>query len=579
MNYPKLTELPTFRETIDEFRGYNHNLRIGENEFYEMTNLSSDHYPLLSPREKRGIFATPNQPQGMIAKDVLCYIDGSDFIMNETRIPMNLTIDPKPKTLISMGVYVIIMPDKKYINTMDFTDQGNIEASFQSTAATEFTLCKSDGTEYSGITAQATEPLNPENLAFWLDISEHPYILKQFSASSENWIIIPQTYLKIKATGIDKPFHIGDGIHLSGITDFTLAEMLKETVIEAKGTDFLVVKGILEKKISQTNPITAIRRMPNLDFIIESENRLWGCRYGVAWDGQTVNAIYASKQGDFRNWYCVTDSQEDSYSAFVGTDGPFTGAVSHLGYPIFFKENCMHKIYGNHPKNYQIQTTALRGVQKGCSESLAIVGETLYYKSRSAVCAYDGSLPIEISSALGDVTYQNAVAGALGNKYYISMADSDGIYHLFVYDTKKKMWHKEDDTEALSFCSCHGDLYWINHATNQIQSVKGTGTKESLPIRWSATTGIIGTDFPDKKYISRMDVRMKLEVGARAAFYAEYDSSGNFEYLFTMTGKNLQSFSIPIRPQRCDHLRLRIVGTGEAKIFSITKTIEKGSDH
>jgi hypothetical protein len=75
-----------------------------------------------------------------------------------------------------------------------------------------------------------------------------------------------------------------------------------------------------------------------------------------------------------------------------------------------------------------------------------------------------------------------------------------------------------------------------------------------------------------------MDVRMKLEVGARVTFYVEYDSSGEWEYLFAMTGKNLQSFAVPIRPQRCDHLRLRIIGEGDAKIFSICKTIEWGSD-
>ncbi len=579
MNYPKLSKLNTSREWQDVFRGYNHNLRIGDGEFYEMTNLSSDHYPLLSPRGKRGIFASPNKPQGMIAKDALCYIDGSDFVMNETRVSMGLTSDTEPKALISMGAYVIIMPDKKYINTMDFSDRGSIEATARTTAAAKFTLCKADGTDYTNVTAQTAEPENPENLALWLDTSEKPYTLKQFFASSENWLVIPQTYIKLAAAGIGAPFSSGDGIHLSGITDPTLAAALKETVIEAKEDDFIVVKGILEETVSQTNPITAERKMPNLDFIIESENRLWGCRYGTALNGATVNAVYASKPGDFRNWNCFTGSSDDSYAASVGTDGPFTGAVTHLGYPIFFKENCMHKIYGNTPNNYQIQTTVLRGVQKGCSRSLAIVGEVLYYKSRSAVCAYDGSLPTEISAALGDIAYHNAAAGALGNKYYISMADSEGDHHLFVYDTAKEMWHREDDTEASDFCPCRGDLYFINRATSQIQSVKGTGVRETAPIRWSATTGIIGTDSPDKKYISRMDVRMKLDVGARAAFYAEYDSSGEFEYLFTMTGKHLQSFSIPIRPQRCDHLRLRIVGTGEAKIFSVCKTMEWGSDY
>ena len=94
-----------------------------------------------------------------------------------------------------------------------------------------------------------------------------------------------------------------------------------------------------------------------------------------------------------------------------------------------------------------------------------------------------------------------------------------------------------------------------------------------------AESGIIGTNLPDKKYISRLDVRMRMTVGTRAHFYIEYDSSGKWEHLFTMTGRTLQSFAVPIRPHRCDHMRIRIEGDGEAKIFSITKTIEQGSDH
>ena len=40
----------------------------------------------------------------------------------------------------------------------------------------------------------------------------------------------------------------------------------------------------------------------------------------------------------------------------------------------------------------------------------------------------------------------------------------------------------------------------------------------------------------------------------------------------------LRSFSVPLRPRRCDHFRLRIVGEGDAKIYSISKTIEQGGD-
>lgn len=575
MKYPTLTELYTSREMIDVFKGYNHNLRIGSGEFYDMTNLSSDNYPILSPRQKRGIYATPNNPQGMVAKDSLCYVDGGDFIINEYRVPMELTTDDKPKTLISMGAYVIIMPDKKYINTADLEDYGSIEAEISTTSTVTYELCKVDGAGYERVTTQATPPSNPNNMDMWIDTSETPYQLKQYSTTTEMWSAIATPYIKISATGIDKPFSVNDGVTISGSD---IPDLNASMVIWAKGDNFIVVTGILDKVTTQNTAITVTRKMPNMDFIIESENRLWGCRYGTALNGDIVNEIYACKLGDFKNWNCFMGISTDSYAASVGTDGQFTGAITHLGYPLFFKEGCLHKVYGNYPANYQIQTTACRGVQKGCERSLAIVNEVLYYKARSGVCAYDGSLPQEISSALGEKTYYNAVAGVLGNKYYISMSEADERYHLFVYDTMKGMWHREDDTQAWDFCNCRGDLYYIDYADKQIKTVKGTGVAENDTIRWEAITGIIGTDSPDKKYISRMDVRLSLQVGTRVIFSAEYDSSGEWEHLFTMAGTNLRSFAVPIRPKRCDHLRLRIEGIGDAKIYSISKTIEQGSD-
>jgi hypothetical protein len=583
MLYPKLKEIPTSRELIDIFKGYNHNLRIGEGEFFDMKNLTSDDYPILSPRQKRGIYAVPTAPQGMVAKDSLCYVDDGVFIMNEYRVPMGL--NDKPKTLISMGAYVIIMPDKKYINTeklkdnsLNQSDYGPIEASFTSSGTVTFELCKVDGVGYDNVVTQATEPNDPKNMDLWIDTSETPHQLKQYSTTNSMWSAIATTYIKISATGIGGSFNEQDGVTIEGVESEELSDLNASMVIWAKGDNYIVVKGILDEVTTQEKPITVARRMPEMDFVIESGNRLWGCRYGPNRDGNIVNEIYCSKLGDFKNWECYPGISTDSWYTPLGTDGQFTGAITHLGHPIFFKENCMHKVYGSYPAQFSVQDTACRGVQKGCEKSLAIVNEILYYKARSGVCSYDGSLPTEASYALGDVNYHNAVAGSLGNKYYISMSDAEGKYSLFVYDTLKGMWHREDDTQATDFCNCRGDLYYIDYADKQIKTVKGTGIPETLPIKWEAVTGIIGTDSPDKKYISRMDVRMSLKVGAKASFYAEYDSSGEWEHLFTMDGVKLRSFAVPIRPQRCDHMRLKIIGSGEAKIYSICKTIEQGSD-
>ena len=592
MKYPILSELSTSREMVDVFRGYNHNLRIGDGEFYDMTNLTSADYPVLSPRPQRGVYLSEGNPIGMIAKRSLCYLDGTKFVINQNEDIDLLTygLDPDtPKTLISMGAYVIIMPDKIYVNTEKPSDCGKIEAKFEANSAS-FSLCKIDGADY-GVPKDnigATPPANSnEEALFWIDTSSTPHVLKQYAPSSKSWVSVATTYVKISVKGIGDLFNVEDGVYIdlgeaanvnAAIADFNKAYMY----IYDKGDDYIVVKGILDEVVTHSSGIEVTRKMPTMDFIVESENRLWGCRYGPALNGQIVNEIYASKLGDFKNWNCFAGISTDSYVASVGTDGQFTGAITHLGYPIFFKENCMHKVYGNYPANFQIQTTACRGVQKGSSKSLAIVNETLYYKSASGICAYDGSLPVEMSSALGDVQYEGAVAGVLGNKLYISMHDTtnpgpDKEYPLFVYDTRKGMWHKEDYKRVTEFCNCRGELYYID-SDNKIKTVRGTGTKDTSMVRWMAETGILGTDSPDKKYISRIDIRLSLSVGSRVYIYAQYDSIDAWEQIFAASGTTLKTFSAPIKPKRCDHLRLRIVGEGEAKIFSICKTIEQGSD-
>ena len=602
---PELIELNQSRSVIDTFGGYNHNLRINESEFYDMKNMTSSQYPILAPRGKRGVYAFPDNPKGMIEKDNLCYVDGSYMIINKYRVDMEL--NDEPKTLVSMGANVIVLPDKKYIDTTAFSNPsvslsdedikkswGYIEAEKSTIAPVSFTLCSLDGAEY-GANPSPSAPEEPEDKALWIDTSTTPHALKQWSKTSDMWVQIATTYIKIQSPGwgIGDAFEKYDGVSISGLKGETLinndtGEPIGDTsdlsqidgsfVIWDKGDDYIVIIGMLDVTRTITNSITIKREMPTMDFIVESKNRLWGCHYGVAKNGEVVNEIYASKLGDFKNWNCFMGLSTDSYVMGVGTDGVFTGAVTYLGYPIFFKERHMHKVYGDYPSNFQRQDTACRGVQRGSEKSLAIVNEVLYYKSTMGVCAYDGSLPQEISYRLGEVYYSDAVGCSHGNKYYISMKDRSGAYHLFVYDVAKGMWHREDDTEVKFFCSCRDELYYIDAKDNLIKTMGGSGAPYEDKVNWMAETGAIGTASPDKKYVSSLTVRMSLELGARVRFFAQYDSMGEWEPLCTMISTNLRSFSVPIKPKRCDHFKLRIVGEGDARIYSIAKTIEEGSD-
>ena len=178
MEYPTLNTTDTSREFIEVFGGYNHNLRINDGEFYDMDNLTSSHYPILAPRKQRGTYLVPTtKPTGMIWKDAFCYCTqiGTNlhFVMNNVDYDLgmilrttdkdgNVIIDENTeRTMISMGAYVIIMPDKKYINTIDTDDKGDIEVTYTSPSdkSVTFELCKQDGTAYTIDKISDTDPV------------------------------------------------------------------------------------------------------------------------------------------------------------------------------------------------------------------------------------------------------------------------------------------------------------------------------------------------------------------------------------------------------------------------------------
>lgn len=593
--FPTLRETYTEQQVIDVFQGYNHNLKIGDGEFYDMQNLTSSYYPLLANRGARGMVAQLDEPTAVLGKSKLAYIDGSKLYyggqdistyLNAAGFHISTSNAMLPKQLISMGAYIVIYPDKLYINTENFTDCGSIEAHFTTVEDIDvrYTLCKADGTDYGEPTIGAFAPENAKSGALWIDSSGNTHVLKQYSEVTNMWVDIPTVYTKIQYAGIGVQFKKHDGVKISGVeTDDELlvkqAQQLNGSkIIYEKDDNYIVVVGLLDRSFIQTSgSVTVSRTMPDLDFITEAENRLWGCKYGLV-NGETVNEIYCCALGDFKNWNQFLGLATDSYVASVGTDGPWTGAVTHLGYPIFFKENCLHKVYISSKGAHQIVDTACRGVQKDSHNSLAVVNERLYYKAVTDVMMYDGSLPESISGQMGTERYYEAVAGSLGDKYYISMRDKDEKWHLFVFDTLKGFWHREDNTKVLQFARCNGELYYINAETNQLMCVNATEGNPEKDIEWMAMTGLMGYTTVERKYVSRFNLRMKLPPGSKMNIYIQYDSEGMWEHVGHINGTGTKTFMIPVRPRRCDHFQIKLEGKGEVRIYSFAKIHERGSD-
>ena len=175
MYAPKLYDLEVGRDTIQEFKGYNHNLRIGDNEFYDMKNLTGKYYPLLSPRAKRGVVESDGeQALGMLGKDslVMVKVDSKDYpavYYGGSKIFRLKDEEWKERQLISMGAYVIIFPDMEYLNTADLDDHGSCfgdNISFSND--TTYTLFAEDGTPLSAMDMIWGEEFYPRS-AIYID--------------------------------------------------------------------------------------------------------------------------------------------------------------------------------------------------------------------------------------------------------------------------------------------------------------------------------------------------------------------------------------------------------------------------
>ena len=158
------------------------------------------------------------------------------------------------------------------------------------------------------------------------------------------------------------------------------------------------------------------------------------------------------------------------------------------------------------------------------------------------------------------------------------MCDAFNQWNLFVYDTAKGLWHREDDLHASFFASYRGEMYCVDAEDRNIITLLGSGEEDEESVEWMVETGEIGVTSPDMKYISRITIRTKLEIGTVMDIYAQYDLSDEWIHVGHFRGTDLRSFSIPIRPRRCDFMKLKIEAKGMGQIHAMTKTIEQGSD-
>ena len=615
MYLPELPDLKNSRRQLRVFGGLNETFGCSEAEYAAGENFSSRDFPALSTRTPRRKLRTLANVDGMYHLNGFVLVSGGGltYIPDSGEEPTVLTgvLSEGKKTLVGLGTRVLIFPDKAAFDTAGGTLKPLGAAWSGGGASVEMVPCDGEGNTYTVGSWGTQEPEDPQDGEVFLKVvsQSSPWnadsTLEVYSSSLERWTAVTLDHCKIRSDGIGEAFAVWDTVTIQGTAAAAAGlcdDLDGEKVLYDAGEDWLMVRitpggehfygrivqtgqsaswSSLDGKSTLTytaeQAVSCTRRVPDLDYLTECDNRVWGC-------SGSENVIYACKLGDPTNWFSYRNTAADSYAVTVGSDGDFTGAATCMGYVLFFKENSLHKLCGTKPSDFQLSSLRCRGVAKHAAGSLCVINETLYYLSPEGVMAWDGSLPVKVSGTLdpsGLTGAQRAAAGWLDGRYYLYLKREEGS-RLLVYDTERGLWHEEDPggTGELEMLSSGRQLYlwdgaalWAAGPAREEDAVlAGDGGEAEAKIPFRLETGEMGLDDSEDKYLAHLVLRLEAQPGTELAVWASCDG-GPWEKLAQAAARTEpKKLRIPLTPRRHDTLRLRLTGAGQMTLRSMSRT-------
>ena len=523
-----------------EFGGLDRRAGAPDGAIADNLNMSADRYPVLTVRPRRGCAATLPQndngmlpSNGLLARDCLAYVAGDRLIVDGVQVA---TLTDSRKTMAGIQKKICIWPDKK-IYDRESGALTDMEATWEGEAVF------SDGT-YAG------EPALANTISVAGDVTAI------FRAGDGVAVTVAESGMEELTYGA---YVIQEAEYLDAEdrTELRFQEETWRRFVEESGSSGTQDGQVGFPGVGKAFNLRIQRRAPELEGVFEHHNRLWG------WHGGT---ICCCALGDPTNWESFNGDATDSWELETGTPGDITGGISYGGRPVFFKERRVIRIYGDYPGQYSTSETESLGVEAGSGRSLAIAGDTLYYKSTEGIMAYTGGYPYSVSEVLGEERYRNAVAGSDGVRYYVSMEDEEGTAQILCFDTRHRTWNRESGMKIVDF-GWHGRLYGLEE--------RGTvwvmgEAEEYRTDEWGMVSMVEFADITGgttrKKGLGRVVLRLEADEYTTLTISIRYDSQGDWIEVGTLKGalvKGQAEVIIPIR--RCDHYRIKIEGNSDAE--------------
>ncbi len=623
MRFPVFSAVKRENRVLTGFGGYVHSANAGENTFYDMADMTSDGFPLLCARPLRKRWSVKNAPDGYFPDGRLILSDDEIQSVEEVsgravfctkryvyadgeKIP-GVTLEdisPLKHRIAAFGRSFMVYPDGIFFEP-DSNGYTVKHAKYCMECPNALvSICDPVG---NVLTADAYGDVLPEEGedggTFVVTGEGHSYI---YTYSDGAWSEPEEVYLTISASDIDRYAYNSEPViinglsghndrgviadHTSGSVRLRFESRLSSALLDCGGS---LVVNLLQMK----------REMPELDFVCEHGNRLWGCRYGDDGKGGFVNEICASALGDATVWDSFEGISTDSYRVSLGCGGDFTGICSLGGDIVCFKENYIIRVTGSDPSDFYITTVPARGVEKGASPSLAVLNEKAFYRSESGITVYDGALPYIISESLGGLEYECRGAGRQRGKYYVAVKEKNGGNAVLVYDTARNMWHRESDTENIeTFVPIDGQLFAVCNnktddenvysfwcmlpAANVIEDIfRSTpidGAEydyiEETPPEWYVQTGNICAKTPGSRVVRCIGLHMEASKDAQICISVRCNNDNEFRRLCLLNRPDSGYFAVTLNTPRCDGFSLKISGKGGFTLHEMNIITEKSGE-
>ena len=557
-----------------EFMGLNRKPVFEEGEMSDMYNLTSENYPLLTPRKSRGRLELP---EGLVPLRIMTRYGRLALIARDENSIVNFYYDgdkvasvtglSDSTRMVAINNKICFFPQKTYlvINTTGPTysigEFGSLEASVTLSSSAAITISNED-----------------------VRIDVNKGLFKYDDAINISGLL---AYTPQGGSATTMQINVSCAVEdvVGGETADTLV-LPRETFIELTGEGATNVSLVAASTIGRT--------MPSLDMVIEWNNRLWGASIAD-------NTIYACKLGDPTNWQYFQGTGLDSYYAQQGTDGIWTGCAAYSSHIIFFKQNSMTRIYGSSPASFQLANTQCFGCREGSRDSVAVINDKVFYNSVIGIMCYDGGTPYCISDKL-QKTWKTVVGGQDGNKYYAS-TKAGNTWELMVLDIDKAVWHMEDNTRFVSTCTLDNQMYFITQDTESLKCGDSVIVSKKEPhyvgegaahdgkvgivnatsidpddkdISWRAVFGPFDEYMENRKIYSRLLLRLVRKADSEVSVYISINE-GDWELVQHFEPTKTGGDYIPIIPRRCDRYSVKIEGRGKCSIKSLTRNVRMGT--